>query len=210
MFTGIIEALGEITLIQKKSEGALITLRNPFSSLELGESVALNGVCLTVMRLENESADFFVSLETLSRTNFHQLTAQSQVNLERALRADARLSGHIVQGHVDSVAEFLGAHPEGDSRELTFRLPFSCGRYCIEKGSIAINGVSLTLSSVTDTDTDTDKKFTDITVHIIPHTWTHTQFHSLKPRESLVNIEVDVLSKYTANYLERICPTRSR
>lgn len=205
MFTGIIEAQGEIIQIQKKPEGSLITLQTPFSSLDLGESVALNGVCLTVTRFEKDTADFFVSLETLRRTSFYQLQTQSRVNLERALRADARLSGHIVQGHVDAVAEFLGTRVEGESYELSFRLPFSHGRYCIEKGSIAINGVSLTLSSVRDT---SDKEFTDITVHIIPHTWTHTQLHSLKPHESLVNIEVDVLSKYTANYLERICPTR--
>lgn len=205
MFTGIIEALGEVTEIQNLNKGSHITLKTTFDSMNLGESVAVNGVCLTVTRFENGSADFFVSQETLRRTSFHQLTLQSQVNLERALRADARLSGHIVQGHVDAVAEFLGSQTEGESYELKFRLPFSQGRYCIEKGSIAINGVSLTLSSVQDT---LDREFTDISVHIIPHTWTHTQLSTLISNESLVNIEVDVLSKYTANYLERICPTR--
>lgn len=197
MFTGIIESLGKVKSIQKsESEKDFVLKISPenkkyFDDVKLGESIAVNGVCLTVASMDSQDYTFYVSPETLERTQFKSLHEQELVNLERALKVSDRLSGHIVQGHVDGIGTLVGIKKNADSVHLKFKIPESLSKYCIEKGSICINGVSLTINTIFDH---------VINVMIIPHTWEHTQFIELKMND-LVNIEVDVLAKY----VEKLC-----
>jgi riboflavin synthase len=202
MFSGIIERTAHIHRIQRAdsnpapSEGGgesqlVFTIRTGWPDLTLGESVAVNGVCLTVTRFNSDGeADFYVSPETLERTALGGLSEKNRVNLERALRVDSRLSGHMVQGHVDGVATLRSIRPAGDSQALEVFLPSPLGRWCIEKGSITLDGVSLTLNSVQDID-----QGTLITLMIIPHTWEHTTLSDRRPQDRL-NVEVDIIAKY--------------
>ncbi len=197
MFTGIIEGQGLVQESKTEESGARLWMRTPFRDLVLGESVAVNGVCLTVTEsTPSGEALFFVSHETLRRTNLGMLHPAVPVNLERALRSGARLSGHWVQGHVDGLARVHSIQNEGESRNLRFQLARDLGRYCVEKGSIALNGVSLTLSSVQDASAEE----TLVGVHLIPYTWEHTNLSRVAPGDP-VNVEVDVLAKY----VERLC-----
>ncbi len=214
MFTGIIEKIGRVREIETRSvaaglgatAGVRLTIETGFEDLELGESVAVNGVCLTVAEAarlpgrDGLTTLFFVSQETLARTSLGQLQSGSQVNLERALPAAGRLSGHIVQGHVDGMATVREVRAEGECFALELELAPGLGRYCVEKGSIALDGVSLTLNSV---------EGERIRVLLIPHSWTHTRFPELRPGDA-VNVEVDILAKY----MEKLCqpylkPSRS-
>lgn len=200
MFTGIVEKVGTVSAAESGSQGMLLRVASGYRDLALGESVAVNGVCLTVTESSSEGeALFFVSQESLSRTNLGSLARDSRVNLERALALGARLSGHIVQGHVDGLARILALTPAGESRVLKLELAPGLSRYCIEKGSIAVDGVSLTLNSVGTVDSGR------VSVALIPHTWEHTTFHACKPGDA-VNIEVDLFAKY----VERIFPKETR
>ena len=197
MFTGIVEKLGHVVSVETDEAGARFLISTGYTDLALGESVAVNGVCLTVAEQPlPEQALFFASLETLRRSNLAQIHRDSTLNLERALTQSTRLSGHWVQGHVDGVARLCASAPEGESFRLEFALDSALGRYCIEKGSITLNGVSLTLSQVADTDTGE----TRITVHLIPYSWKHTNISALKVGD-FANVEVDVFAKY----VERLC-----
>jgi riboflavin synthase len=188
VFTGIVRKVGRVASAER-SEGALrLRIETGLEPLELGESIAVNGACLTVAGPRGE---FFVSQETLARTALGSLVAGSPVNLERALEAGGRLSGHIVQGHVDGVGRLESVREAGGAREARFRLGPGLGRYCVEKGSIALDGVSLTINSV-----DGD----GIGVMLVPHTWENTTFARLRPGDP-VNVEVDILAKYT----EKLC-----
>lgn len=194
MFTGIIQEVGRV--IEAKPQGAegsgaglRVRIESRFDDLKLGESVAVNGVCLTVAELPSPThADFYLSSETLARSNLGALAAGSKINLERALLASDRLSGHIVQGHVDGVGQVHAITPSGESHELEFTIPRQLGRYLVEKGSITVNGVSLTINRLGE------NRFA---VMLIPHTWTHTNLSDLKIGAP-VNVEVDVLAKYVA------------
>lgn len=203
MFTGIIEKLGTV-LERDDRSGGLLRIRTGFSDLTHGESVAVNGVCLTVTETTPGEGDalFFVSPETFSRTQLGSLGVGSKVNLERALSASgtsesplsARLSGHIVQGHVDGVGRIAAITPEAEgSFVMEFELPESCARYCVEKASIALNGVSLTINRL-------DPATRRLGITVIPHTWIHTQFHASAAGDP-VNVEVDIIAKY----VERLC-----
>jgi riboflavin synthase len=197
MFTGIIEDKGTVSCIEVSEQQMVLHIKTSFSDLALGESVAVNGVCLTVNAKETEGiAQFYVSPETLSCTALGNLHSGSSVNLERALKADMRLSGHIVQGHVDTTAEFVQLIPQSDSHELRFLIDNNWNRYCLEKGSIAIDGISLTINSIQPCK---DDSFT-ISIMIIPHTWQATNLSHLNIGDS-VNIEVDILGKY----MEKLC-----
>lgn len=186
MFTGIITHLGTV----KKREGALFSIatdHDVISKLEKGTSIAVNGVCLTV--LEKPTTDIFsveVMPETQKKTAMQTLSENDVVNLELPATTQTFLSGHIVQGHVDTTAKITNITPEGNSYLLTFEIKPEYTKYIIEKGSITINGISLTIISVTN------KQFT---VGIIPHTWKNTMLHTTKVGDS-VNLEVDVLAKY--------------
>jgi riboflavin synthase len=197
MFSGIIEKLGKVGSAESRERGVALVLETGFADLELGESVAVNGVCLTVADLlPDGAAGFFASAETVSRSNLGRLAAGDVVNLERALRLDTRLSGHLVQGHVDGKARLASVAPESGAFVLEFALPSDLARYCVEKGSITLNGISLTLNKVVDERPDQSV----IGITIIPHTWKHTNLHASGIGDE-VNVEVDVIAKY----VERLC-----
>ncbi|MFL5814044.1 MAG: riboflavin synthase [Bdellovibrionia bacterium] len=203
MFTGIIETVANVQSATPAPEGASrVLLRTPWKAqdIALGESIAVNGVCLTAAEIThagNQSSDvlFFLSAETLSRSNLTLLKAGTKVNLERALRADARLSGHIVQGHVDGLARLSRVEEQAECHLMEFDLPSSLSRYCVEKGSIALNGVSLTINRLEPLG-DGARIF----ITLIPHTWAHTSFSEFQPGDP-INVEVDVLAKY----VEKLC-----
>jgi riboflavin synthase len=197
MFSGIIEQVGRVRALSAESSALRLSLETGFPDLNLGESVAVNGVCLTVVRHDaSGSADFFVSSETLARSNLAALRADAAVNLERAVSLSTRLSGHLVQGHVDGKARLAAVEADGEAWRVTLALPRALHPYCVEKGSIALNGVSLTLNGVGAPDAG---EFA-ASLTLIPHTWTHTNLQHCEPGDEL-NVEVDVLAKY----VERLC-----
>lgn len=198
MFTGIIEKTGRIAArtADKKPDATsiVLTVETGYRDLTMGESVAINGVCLTVAEgsdLATGRVNFFVSPETLDRTSLGAMNEGSLVNLERALRLGDRLSGHLVQGHVDGLAICTRIEVRSEARLVEFKLPPALARYAVEKGSIALDGVSLTLNSVSGE---------LVSVMLIPHTWDLTRFHQMKTGDAL-NVEVDVFAKYT----EKLC-----
>jgi riboflavin synthase len=192
MFTGIIQKLGKLAEIKKSGQEQSWLVDTAFNDLSLGESVALNGVCLTVTSTTPKGlAQFFLSSETLEKTQLKTLSVGDTLNLERALALGDRLSGHIVQGHVDTIATLQSITPLDQSFDLEIKMPTSLLRYCIEKGSITLDGVSLTINSI---------KNDSIFIRVIPHTWTHTRFHTLK-KGALLNVEVDLIAKYA----EKLC-----
>ncbi len=198
MFTGIVDRLGRVTAIARQADAAVIDMHTGYGDLALGESVAMDGVCLTVADgSAGEIARVFVSHETLARTALGDWREGSVVNLERSAQLSTRLSGHLVQGHVDGVGEVEGIAPHAGSTEVTLALPASLHRYCVEKGSLAVSGVSLTLNAVDAP--AADGRFR-VRLTIIPHTWTATGFQALRPG-SRVNVEADVMAKY----VERLC-----
>ncbi len=197
MFSGIIEKLGKVAQVTHKQGALTCRIATQYNDLELGESVAVNGVCLTVAALpKDDVAEFFASAETLACTNLGALNAGSTVNLERAVSLNTRLSGHLVQGHVDGVAVLRSVLPEAGAWKLEIDIPANLARFCVEKGSVALNGISLTINTLQD--------FADGTLRlgltIIPHTWEYTNLHAVKI-EDAINIEVDVMAKY----VERLC-----
>jgi len=202
MFTGIIQKIGKIRAIERphnNPSGIRLWIETGYSHLDLGESIAVDGTCLTVAEFDAHSGSlghalFFLSQETLDRTHLGTLQAGSRVNLERALQANERLSGHIVQGHVDGKGHITRITTQGESHLLEISLPPELLRYCVEKGSIAINGVSLTINAISLSNQN------QISITLIPHTWLHTCFSDSQIHDS-VNIEVDVLAKY----LEKLC-----
>ncbi|WP_456389051.1 riboflavin synthase [Profundibacter sp.] len=197
MFSGIIERLERVKAVSHKDQTLVLVVETVFDDLELGESIAVNGVCLTVTEYtQGQSATFFVSSETIERTNLGVLAAADVVNLERAVRLETRLSGHLVQGHVDGMATLTSATPDGEQYLLEFSVPANLGRYCVEKGSITLNGISLTLNSVTP---DQDQTCS-ITITIIPHTWENTNLHAVRNGDK-INVEIDIIAKY----VETLC-----
>jgi len=193
MFTGLIEALGTVRALEQRGEGAarLMLETQLASELLLGESLAVNGCCLTVTSAENGVVAFDLLGETLARTNLGTLRSGSRVNLERALRADGRFGGHFVQGHIDTTAEVLVAEHKGADLNLVIGLPAGGARYFVEKGSIAVNGVSLTVAAL---ESDT------FGLWIIPHTLQETNLGDLKVHDR-VNLEYDMLAKYAERQL---------
>ena len=201
MFSGIIERLGQVAAVVPGRDDVRLDLQTGFPDLELGESVAVNGVCLTVTRDTNGLASFFASNETLAVTALGRLRTGDRVNLERAVTPSTRLSGHIVQGHVDAVGTLLSVEPAGDAWSLRFALPPRLRRYCVPKGSITLDGISLTLNRLDEPEAAGTEGFA-IGVTIIPHTWEHTTLGGLRP-DAPVNVEVDVIAKY----VEQLCRT---
>lgn len=198
MFSGIIEQVGRVEGLATEGPARRLTLDTGFGDLTLGESVAVNGVCLTVVRYDARGhADFFVSRETLERSNLSTVEVGARVNLERAVTLATRLSGHLVQGHVDGKARLSSVVGDGESWRVELSLRNELRAFCVDKGSIALNGVSLTLNTVGEA--GADGRFV-IAITLIPHTWTHTNLqHCVLGDE--INVEVDVLAKY----VERLC-----
>ncbi len=195
MFSGIIEKKGIIHSIEGNPRTQLnVWIETNLSDLQLGESIAINGVCLTVAEIRpNGHALFYISPETLNKTQLGSLSLNSTVNLERALRVSDRLSGHIVQGHVDGVGAITEIQKIADSHLVKVKIPRDLLKYCIQKGSITVNGISLTINHLDDVDSTVE-------LMIIPHTWNVTTLGSNQINDA-VNIEVDVLAKY----MERLC-----
>jgi riboflavin synthase len=194
VFTGIVRELGSVEAVDGGSGGARIRLRAPqtASSAALGDSVALNGVCLTVTAVTGELLAFDAVPETLRRSSLGQLCAGSPVNVEPALRAGEPLGGHIVQGHVDGVGRVRAVEVEGDGRRLVVEPPPELLRYCVEKGSITVEGVSLTVAALGPETFE---------LALIPHTLEVTTLSSLEAGDE-VNLEVDVLAKYVERLLQ--------
>ena len=193
MFTGIVEELGEIVAIERGAESAVVTVRGPLVTGDAarGASIAVNGVCLTVVEHDRETFSVDVMAETLNRSCLGSLHPGALVNLERAMTASARFGGHIVQGHVDGTAQILARRP-GDRWEVVqLTLPPELSRYVVEKGSITVDGVSLTVSDVTD---DT------FSVSLIPTTLELTTLGHKGVGDD-VNLEVDVIAKYVERLL---------
>ena len=187
MFTGIIEAFGTITQLEKENENVHISLESPLTpELKIDQSVAHNGVCLTVVKIEGAVYTVTAIKETIDKTNLSTWAVGDKINLERAMKLGARLDGHIVQGHVDQVGTCTGVTEEGGSWFFDFEYDPALKNITIEKGSITVNGTSLT---VVNSGTNT------FSVAIIPYTYEHTNFHTFK-KGSLVNLEFDVVGKY--------------
>jgi riboflavin synthase len=195
MFTGLIEDLGTVRELRGSADNARLTVATaiPMAELELGESIAVNGICLTVVTFGDGCFSADVSPETLDRSNLATLAPGGRVNLERALRLGARLGGHLVSGHVDAVATLVAQVRDGNTLRLTFRLPAAVNRYVVEKGSVAIDGISLTVNSVTDE---------TFAVAVIPHTLAMTTLKEGRVG-SRVNIETDLIGKYVERLLGR-------
>jgi riboflavin synthase len=187
MFTGIVEATGELVAHEATDGGLRLRVTAPFADeLEHGQSVAVSGACLTVEEWDDESFSLFLSEETVERTYLGDLETGDIVNLERALPADGRFDGHFVQGHVDGVGEVVEIAEVGEDWEFTFSLPESMGRYVVEKGSITVDGISLTVAALRDG---------EFTVAVIPATYDVTTLHA-KSVGDPVHLEVDVVAKY--------------
>lgn len=192
MFTGLIEAVGKVAGIERHGASASLVVEASFPPAEvnLGDSIAINGVCLTVVGKKSGTFVFDVSPETFDRSAFRRLKVGARVNLERALRLSDRLGGHIVTGHVDCVAVVTERREVSGNIVFAFRVPAEFGRYLAAKGSVAIDGISLTVNSVS-----TD----GFTVNVIPHTAEKTTLQEKRPGDE-VNIETDIIGKY----LERL------
>lgn len=187
MFTGIIESIGEIVSLEQEGENLHINIASEMASeLKIDQSVSHNGVCLTVVATRESNYTVTAIKETLDRTNLGSLDTGSLVNLERAMILGARLDGHMVQGHVDQTGICTKVEEFDGSWKFTFRYDSTTGNITIEKGSITINGVSLTV---------VDSKKDEFSVAIIPYTYEHTNFKLLQPG-SKVNLEFDVIGKY--------------
>ncbi|HXR67654.1 MAG TPA: riboflavin synthase [Dermatophilaceae bacterium] len=193
MFTGIVEELGEIVAIERGTDSAVLTVRGPLvtSDATAGASIAVNGVCLTVVEHDGQTFSVDVMAETLNRSSLGSLRAGSEVNLERAMAASARFGGHIVQGHVDGTAHILARLPGENWEVVQLTLPPEVSRYVVEKGSITVDGISLTVSAITD---DT------FSVSLIPTTLDRTTLGH-KAVGDPVNLEVDVIAKYVERLL---------
>ena len=195
MFTGIIEETGSVRAVQKGSTASFIKIeaKKIFEDMHIGDSIAVNGVCLTVTEMLNNKTVFAdVTPETYSRTNFSELMIGNSVNLERAMSANGRFGGHIVTGHIDGTAVTKKIEKRGNSIEYYFSCNENLMSSYNEKGSVAINGISLTIARITND---------SFVVSVIPHTMKNTNLQFLKEKKS-VNIECDILGKYIQKYLE--------
>jgi riboflavin synthase len=194
MFTGIIEHTGTVESLDLQPDGGRLTIRTPelAPSLAVANSIAVNGCCLTVVARDAEHFSADLSGETIRRTSFGELKPGACVNLERPLTANKELGGHFVQGHVDGIGRVAHLKPEGENWWWGVRVPEEIGRYVAMKGSIAIDGISLTVAGWRDG---------IVEIAIIPFTYTHTNLHDRIPGDA-VNIECDILAKYVERLLE--------
>lgn len=196
MFTGIIEELGSVHSIEERGDNARIVISAHVvtEGTNYGDSISVNGVCLTALDIHPDSFAADVSRETLLRSTLGSLKPGTPVNLERAVTPATRLGGHIVQGHVDARGEFTGVEDHGESWTIRIAYPNEIARYLVFKGSVAVEGISLTIAGLTDEYFE---------VAIIPKTWEVTNLSHLKPGDG-VNLEVDVIGKYVERLLANI------
>lgn len=193
MFTGIIEETGKIRNFRTQNTGAKIEIgcSKVLDETKVGDSIAINGCCTTVTELGTGYFSADISSETLKITNFSSIKNGTDVNLERALTPASRIGGHIVQGHIDCVGKFIGIEKLSEFYNLSFEIPQQEIKYVVKKGSIAINGISLTVADIYGN---------LIKAAVIPHTWQNTTLNQLKSGDS-VNIETDILGRYIENFL---------
>lgn len=200
MFSGIVEGMATVVAISREQDNLHFTLRCDFADqLKIDQSIAHNGVCLTVVALEADTYTVTAMRETLERSNLGLLSVGDEVNVERSMQMGGRLDGHIVQGHVDQTARCTGVEDQEGSHEYTFEYDSSPemvrrGYFTVDKGSVTVNGVSLTVCRPTRN---------TFSVCIIPYTFEHTNFHAIQVG-SVVNIEFDILGKYIAQYQSRL------
>lgn len=193
MFTGIITDVGRIKSVEHRGDlRARIGTGYDTAKIEIGASIACDGVCLTVVTLGSDCFDVDISAETLSKTNLSDWTVDRRVNLERALRVGDELGGHIVSGHVDGLAEVVEMRDEGDSTRVTLRAPQALARFIAPKGSVALNGTSLTVNEVSGR---------DFGINFIPHTKAVTTWGDVAVGD-MVNLEIDTLARYVARLAE--------
>jgi len=197
MFTGIVAELGEVAGIERRGDAAQLTIRGSTEGVSPGESIAVNGVCLTVTGLLDGTFTADVMGETLDRSALGALTTGAPVNLERSIRLADRLGGHLMQGHVDATGTIISRSPAERWDQVRISLPASISRYVVHKGSIAVDGISLTVSAVGPPGDDTWFE-----VSLIPETLKRTTMGARQPGET-VNLEVDVIGKYVERLLNR-------
>jgi riboflavin synthase len=197
MFTGLIAELGTITAIEKGETSAVFTISAPalISEIELGDSVAVNGVCLTATSIAGTTFTADVMVQTLSLTSLSQIIVGSPVNLELAAQLNARMGGHLVQGHVDGVATVVGLTPGDKWAQFDITVPAQLTKYIVNQGSICLDGISLTVGEINDANNG-------VTVWLIPETLERTNLAGKQPGD-LINVEVDVLAKYVERLISK-------
>lgn len=201
MFSGIIEEVGQITEITKTADGCRLTIaaKKVVNPVNLGDSISCDGICLTVTSFDTQSFSVEAVLETMRRTKLGEKKVGDGVNLERAVTLSDRLGGHLVTGHIDAIATVAKVEEDGFSKLITFELPGDLAPYFVPKGSVAVDGVSLTVVDCPIPSKEGDPLH--FSVALIPHTMEATTFKSLKPGVK-VNIETDVIARYVARWLE--------
>ncbi|MEC5146874.1 riboflavin synthase [Chitinophaga sp. 212800010-3] len=193
MFTGIIETLGEVVTTREEGANRVFTIKTPLASeLKIDQSVSHNGVCLTITHVKDNTYETVAVAETLQKSNLDRLAPGQLINLERAMLFNGRIDGHLVQGHVDGVGVCLSVTPQDGSWLFRFHFPDEFAALIVEKGSICLNGISLTVFDVTDN---------EFSVAIIPYTYEHTNISKVKPGD-MVNLEFDILGKYAAKQMQ--------
>ena len=198
MFTGIVEEVGRIAAVEPLEGGRRLRIAASFApELRVDQSVAVNGACQTVVGVEGGTFEVVAVEETLAKTNLGALEAGGRVNLERAMRPDGRLDGHLVQGHVDTTGEVVGIEKLADSWLVRVRYPERFAPYLIPVGSVTLDGISLTVARL-----DEDPEVPALTVAVIPHTWQHTTVADWRAGRA-VNLEFDLIGKYVVRALER-------
>ena len=197
MFTGLITELGSITSIEKNETSAVFTINAPglIAEIAVGDSVAVNGVCLTATSISSTTFSADVMVQTLSLTSLSQIIVGSPVNLELAAQLNARMGGHMVQGHVDGVATVVSLTPGDKWAKFDIAVPERLSKYIVNQGSICLDGISLTVGEINDANNV-------ITVWLIPETLENTNLSTLRPGD-LINVEVDVLAKYVERLLDK-------
>ena len=192
MFTGIVEEIGKIISIDSHDDSFKISVKAEkiLNSAKIGDSISINGVCLTVTSIDGLVFTSDIVRETLDKTNLQYVKADDCVNLERAMKASSRFDGHIVQGHVEGIGKVKKIRKDNASFIISIEIPQSLSEYCIHKGSITVNGVSLTIASIEENLID---------IWIIPHTLSHTTFGSIN-EDDYVNIETDIIAKYVKKF----------
>ena len=197
MFTGLIAELGSITAIEKSETSAVFTINAPglISQIAVGDSVAVNGVCLTATSIDGTAFTADVMVQTLNLTSLSQIFVGSPVNLELAAQLNARMGGHLVQGHIDGVATVVGLTPGDKWAQFDISVPPDLTKYIVNQGSICLDGISLTVGEINDANNV-------VTVWLIPETLERTNLSSLLPGD-LINVEVDILAKYVERLLSK-------
>jgi riboflavin synthase len=194
MFTGLIEDTGRVENFHRRGEAGLLTVETslPMTEIAIGDSVAVNGACLTVTEKGGRAVTFDVSPESIARTTIGKLRSGNRVNLERALKLGDRLGGHIVSGHIDCCGRLTRIENRSGNHQLQFSLPVQHARYLVEKGSVTIDGISLTINALSQD---------GFSVNIIPHTFTNTTLEKIRSGDE-VNIETDIIGKYVERLVQ--------